>query len=56
MIFTMNKTRILYATLTFGPRSQIMKSSVQKYNKLKSVFQQRVNGLLQFRYFRQHTQ
>ena len=56
MIFTMNKTRILYATLTFDPISQILKSGVQKYNKCMSVCQQRVNASLQFRYFRQPTQ
>ena len=42
MIFTMNKTRISYAVLTFDPRHQIIKSDVQKYNKFMPVCQQRV--------------
>ena len=56
MIFTMNKTRISYAVVTFDPRPQIMKSGVQKYNKCMSVCQQRVNAALHVRYFRQPTQ
>ena len=56
MIFTLNKTRIAYALMTFYPRPQIMKSGVQKYNKCMLVCQQRVNASIQFRYFRQPTQ
>ena len=55
MILTMNKTRILYAALSFDPRPKIMRSGVQKYNKCMSVCQQRVNAPLQCRYFRQPT-
>ena len=56
MIFTMNKNRISYASLTFDTRPQIMRSGVQKYNKCMPVCQQRVNASLQCRYFRQPTQ
>ena len=56
MIFQMNKIKIAYAALTFDPSPQIMKSGVQKYNTCMSVYQQRVNASLQFRYYRQPTQ
>ena len=55
MILTKNKTRIVYAALTFDPRPQIMRSGVQKYNKCMSVYQHCDNASLQFRYFRQPT-
>ena len=42
MIFTMIKTRILYAALTIDPKPQTTKAGVQKYNKCMPVCQQRV--------------
>ena len=50
MIFTLNKTRISYAAMTFYPRPQILKSGVKKYYKYMSVCQQRVNASLPLTY------